>query len=350
MGSEKSVFNKFITIALLSILIIGAIGGFLFYKVCYAANINLKVKDADYLYIKTGSNYDDVLQLLKSKQLLISDQTFDFLAKRKNYPNKVTPGRYKLFKGMSNIALIDMLRSGKQEPLNLTLNTVRTKEQLASLIAGKLEVDSVAFLQMLNDSAFLDSLGFNKSTIICMFIPNTYQFFWNTNARAFVKRMNREYNSFWNTDRIAKAKLIGLTPVQVVTLASIVQEETQMAEDRPVVAGVYINRLKKNMPLEADPTLKFAKGDFAIKRILNEDKKIDSPYNTYMYVGLPPGPINLPSVDYINAVLNYAEHDYLFFCAREDLKGYSNFAKTYEEHLVNAKKYQAELNRRNIKR
>ena len=162
--------------------------------------------------------------------------------------------------------------------------------------------------------------------------------------------MNNEYNRFWNVERLAKAKSIGLTPVQVATLASIVQEETQMAEDRPIVAGVYINRLKKNMPLEADPTLKFAKGDFAIKRVLNEDKKIDSPYNTYMYAGLPPGPINLPSKDYINAVLNYSVHDYLFFCAREDLLGYSNFAKTYQQHLINARKYQAELNRRNIKR
>ena len=350
MGSEKSVFSKLIRIASISILIIGSVSGLIFYKLCYAPNVNLNGKDADYLYIKTGSGYDDVLLLFKANQILINQGTFDFLAKRKNYPNKVAPGRYKLFKGMSNMALVDLLRSGKQEPLNVTFNSVRTKEQLVSLIGGKLEVDSVTFLKMLNDSAFVDSLGFNKNTILCMFIPNTYQFFWTTNARAFIKRMNKEYNSFWNTGRIAKAKSIGLSPVEVTSLASIVQEETQMAEDRSLVAGVYMNRLKKNMPLEADPTLKFAKGDFAIKRILNEDKKIDSPYNTYMYAGLPPGPINLPSVDYINAVLNYTRHDYLFFCAREDLKGYSNFAITYQEHLVNARKYQAELNRRNITR
>jgi UPF0755 protein len=350
MGSEKSVFSKFLKIATLVVIILGAIGGFLFYKVCYSPNVNLNGKEIDYLYIKTGSSYADVLQMLIEKNMLINEQTFEFIANRKNYPNKVSPGRYKLTKGMNNISLVDLLRSGKQEPINVTFNSVRTKEQLASLIGSKLEVDSVAFLEMLNDSAFLDSLGFNKNTIICMFIPNTYEFFWTTNARTFIKRMNREYLSFWNEDKLAKAKYIGLSPVQVSTLASIVQEETQMAEDRPVVAGVYINRLKKNMPLEADPTLKFAKGDFTIKRILNEDKKIDSPYNTYMYSGLPPGPINLPSADYINAVLNYTEHDYLFFCAREDLMGYSNFAKTYQEHLINARKYQAELNRRNIKR
>lgn len=350
MALGKSVFRKIVLFGIIFLMVIALIGGFLFYKTCYAPNVNLEGKNTDYLYIKTGSTYVDVLALLSKNGFLINTQTFDFLAKRKNYPNKVYPGKYKIHNKMNNIALIDLLRSGKQEPVNVIFNNIRTKEQLASLIANKLEVDSTAFVEMLNDTVFLDSLGFNKYTILSLFIPNTYQFFWTTNAKAFIKRMNNEYRSFWNVDRLTKAKSIDLTPVQVSTLASIVQEETQMATDRAIIAGVYINRLKKNMPLEADPTLKFAKGDFTIKRVLNEDKKIDSPYNTYMYAGLPPGPINLPSTDYINAVLNYSVHDYLFFCAREDLMGYSNFAKTYSQHLINARKYQAELNRRNIKR
>jgi UPF0755 protein len=350
MAKKKSTFKKVIKWLPVLLLIAGVAAGYLFYIAVYAPNVNLHGKKTDYLYLPTGSSYSDLKSILEKNDFIKNKITFDWVAKRKNYFKKVLPGRYLIEDGMSNDALINLLRSGKQEPLNLTFTNIRTKKQLASIVGLKLEADSNQLLQLLNDSDFANSLGFNTQTIMCLFIPNTYQFLWTTNDSAFIKRMEREYKNFWNDDRKAKAKQNGMTTEEVTILASIIQEETNMAADRPIIAGVYINRLKKFMPLEADPTLKFAIGDFTIQRLLNEDKQFESPYNTYKYAGLPPGPIDLPSIESIDAVLNYTSHDYLFFCAREDFSGYSNFATTYDQHLVNARKYQAELNRRNIKR
>ncbi|MEO8147208.1 MAG: endolytic transglycosylase MltG [Bacteroidia bacterium] len=350
MARKKSSFKRIMIWLFTVILIIAAAGGYLLYSFIYGPNVDLHGQKTDFLYIPTGSNFDDVSSIINKNNFIKNKTSFEWVAKRKNYLKKVLPGRYLINNGMSNDEFINLLRSGKQEPLNLTFTNIRTKKQLASIVGSKLEADSIELLQLLNDTAFAKKMGFNKETIMCLFIPNTYQFFWTTNDSAFIKRMAREYKNFWNEERRAKAKQIGMTTEDVTILASIVQEETNMTADKPIVAGVYINRLNKNMTLDADPTLKFAIGDFTIQRLLNEDKLLESPYNTYKYAGLPPGPINLPAIETIDAVLNYTNHDYLFFCAREDFSGYSNFAATYEQHLVNARKYQAELNRRNIKR
>ncbi len=347
MKSKSKKILIWITVVLLAA---GGSAAFLFYQAVYAPNLILAGKTIDYIYIPTNSNFDDVMKILSEKKILQSMQTFEWLAKRKNYTNKVLPGRYRVNNNMSNSELINLLRSGKQEPLKLTFNNIRTKVQLAGIIGSRLEADSNSLLKLLNDSVYTNTLGFTVENIMCMFIPNTYEFYWTTSDSGFIKRMQREYENFWNENRKAKASEIGMSKTEVGILASIVDQETNMNDDKPIVAGVYINRLKKNMPLEADPTLKFALGDFSIKRILNADKQIESPYNTYKYAGLPPGPICIPSITSIDAVLNYSQHEYLFFCAREDFSGYSNFACTYEQHLVNARKYQSELNRRNIKR
>jgi UPF0755 protein len=202
---------------------------------------------------------------------------------------------------------------------------------------------------LFNDDLYLKQYGFNSENCIAMFIPNTYEFYWNTPAKKFMERMAREYKAFWNPSRKMKAKTIGLTQAQVAVLASIVEQETHRDDEKPIVAGVYLNRYKKGWKLEADPTLVYALGNFTVQRVLNQYKEIDSPYNTYMYAGLPPGPICIPSISSIDAVLNYSKHEYFYFCARDDFSGYHCYAKTYTEHLVNAKRFQKELNRRKIR-
>ncbi len=251
---------------------------------------------------------------------------------------------------MSNSDIVNMLRLGKQDPVKLEFNSIRTVAQLAGAIGQQLEVDSIAFLALFNDRAYLESKGFTTENAISVFIPNTYSVNWNINAKSLFERMCKEYDKFWNSSRKSLAKSIDLSPTEVSTLASIVEQETAKNDEKPVVAGVYLNRLRKDMLLEADPTLIFAAGDFSIHRVLNVHKEINSPYNTYMYKGLPPGPICVPSPASIDAVLHYKKHNYLYFCAKETLDGYHNFAENYKEHLSNAKRYQAALDRMKIKK
>lgn len=266
-----------------------------------------------------------------------------------NYTERVIPGRYEITDNMNNRQLLQLLRSGKQVPIKITFNNIRTKSDLASRISKQIEADSTQIAAMLSDSLLLKEEALNSDNVLCLFIPNTYEMYWNTSATDFFKRMKREYDNFWNTSRRQKAEQQGLTPVQVSILASIVQSETKQNAEKPRVAGVYLNRLRQNWKLEADPTLVFALGDFSIKRVLNEYKTIDSPYNTYKYFGLPPGPICLPDISSIDAVLNAESHQFMYFCAREDMSGFHSFAKDYNTHLLNARRYQAELNRRNIR-
>ena len=222
-------------------------------------------------------------------------------------------------------------------------------EKLAGSISSRLMLDSATIVSALKDSVFCKQQGYTTQTIACLFIPNTYQVYWDMNIDEFFARMQKEHKRFWNDERIEKAKRTGLTPEQVSTLASIVDEETAKNDEKPMIAGLYINRLKKDMLLQADPTVKFACGDFGLRRILNKHLTVDSPYNTYKYIGLPPGPIRIPSITGIESVLNHTNHDYLYMCAKEDFSGYHNFAKTMSGHLQNAQRYQRELNRRNIK-
>ncbi len=301
------------------------------------------------LYIPAGADYQSVLDSLRQRRLLHSERTFDWVAQRMNYPNKVRPGRYLLQSGMNNRRLVAMLRSGSQSPVEFTIHNIRTKADLVHLAGKKLEIDTIALMQLLNDTTILDTAGFTPDNIIAMFMADTYQLNWTTNHKAFFKRMYHEYNQFWTAERQALADTIRLTPHQVVALAAIVEEEVKHNDEMPRIAGVYLNRLRINMPLQADPTVRYAVGNFALQRLLKEHTEIKSPYNTYKRTGLPPGPIRIPSKIAIASTLKAEKNEYIYFCAKEDFSGYSNFAVTYQDHLLNARKYRDELDRRGIK-
>lgn len=303
-----------------------------------------------YLYVPTGADFREETDSLLKNGFLTDPARFETYAKAKGVTDRVRSGRYKLTEGMSYRALFGMLQRGEQAPVNLTFNNIRTKERLAAVVSRYIEPDSVQLLYALNDPAVAARYGFTGETFAGMFIPDTYQFYWNTSAEGFLDRMQKEYEKFWNTDREKKREAIGLTRNEVITLASIVREETIMSDEMPRVAGVYMNRLKIGMLLQADPTLKFAVGDFSIRRVLDIHKEVESPYNTYKYAGLPPGPICIPPIKAIDSVLDYESHNYYYFCAREDFSGYHNFARTLPEHNRNAALYHAALNRRGIRR
>jgi UPF0755 protein len=334
---------------LLFIVIIG--GGLLAlgtYQVLFRSNVWLNGSKSAGIIIPNNSDWNEVKNLLYSKGLISSHETFEWVARFKNYPGHIKPGHYLLKEGMSNLQLVNKLRNGKQDPVNLVFNNIRTKEDLAGKLGAQLEADSASFIKLLNDPVYVQKFGMTPATIITMFIPNTYEIYWTTSPEKFMERMNKEFNNFWNETRKQKLGGTGLTRIQAMTLASIVEKESNKNDKKPVIAGVYMNRLKQGWLLQADPTLVFAIGDFTIKRVLNAYKTIDSPYNTYRYLGLPPGPICIPSISSIDAVLNYQQHDYMFFCAREDFSGYHNFAVTPAQHAVNAAKYQQALNQRGI--
>ena len=258
-------------------------------------------------------------------------------------------GRYAVEPGMNNLTMLNNLRRGHQEATRITFNNIRFKQDLAERLAGQLMIGENDLLSLLTDSAYCASLGFTTETVLILFIPNTYEVYWNISAEKLMQRMQREYKNFWNDARLAKAKEIGMTPVEVAILASIVEEETAATDEYPVVAGLYLNRLQRGIPLQADPTVKFAVGDFSLQRILFEHLEIDSPYNTYKHAGLPPGPLRIPTIKGLDAVLNHMKHNYLYMCAKEDFSGRHNFAATLAEHNRNANRYRAELNRRKIR-
>ena len=311
---------------------------------------NTSIQDEDtYLYISDDDQFEDVLEQIKDKSLLINDFTFKVLAKQIKYDQKIRPGRYKITPGMSNFILLRKLRGGKQDPVKLVINNIRTKEQLAGRLSSMIMADSLSIINALNDSVFLKQYDLNPYNAVIFFIPNTYEVFWDTDTKELFDRMKKEFNAFWNEDRLTKAAAIPMTQTEVMTLASIVEEETNKKKEHPIIAGLYINRLKIDMPLQACPTIRFALNDYTINRVLIKHLKVKSPFNTYKNKGLPPGPIRLPSPTTIDAVLNYEKHDYLFMTAKETLNGEHNFAVTYAEHSINAKKYQQELNRLGIK-
>ena len=337
--------KKLIRIILLVVLL--TVGGTAlhYYNTLFKSNVT-NTED-EYLYIPTNSTFEDVMNIVKSENIIADTETFAWVAKRMKYKN-IKPGKYKITKGMSNVELIRMLRAGKQEPIKLQFQNIRLKKDFAGYIGSQLEVDSTQFLSMLDSMDLLRTLGFDEENIFCMFIPNTYEFYWNTSAEKFITKMHDEYGKFWNDERKAKAKKIGLSPIEVSVLASIVDQEALVNSELKRVAGVYMNRLNRDMKLEADPTVIYAIGDFGIKRVLNRMLQYNSPYNTYMYKGLPPGPICMPSVAAIDAVLSYEKHNYIYFCAKEDFSGYHNFASTVAEHQANARKFQQALTKRRI--
>lgn len=315
--------------------------------VFFAPNISLNNEEKAYLCIRDSSSMDDVITELQKTANVFNISAFKQVAMVFKY-TKIRPGRYELSDGMNNFKLVRILRNGRQTPLKLTFNNIRTKEQLAGRLSKVLMADSLSIIQLMNDSAYLASFNLNSNTAIANFIPNTYEMFWDLDARELFERMRKEYDIFWTDERKAKAASIPLSPVEVATLASIVEEETNSKSERPMVAGLYINRLKTNMPLQADPTLKFAVGDFSIKRLKLEHILKISPYNTYRNKGLPPGPIRVASQNGMDAVLNYVKHDYIFMCAKETFNGEHNFAVSYAEHQANARRYQKALDERKI--
>ncbi len=309
---------------------------------------NVSTEENYSLYIYSDDEFETTKDKLYSDSLIINNRSFEWLAKRLDYPKYIKSGHYVIRNGMNNNQLLNMLRSGSQTPVKFTFNNIRTIEQLASRIDEQLEMDSLSFLNAVNQNETLKEMGFDKENVAALFIPNTYELYWNIDADEFVEKMINEYNRFWNEDRLAKAKKQNLTPIKVSILASIVDKETAKVSEMPRIAGVYINRLKKNWLLQADPTLIFAVGDFEIKRVLDVHKEIESPYNTYKYIGLPPGPICIPSIAAIDAVLNAENHKYFYFCAKDDLSGYHVFARNMREHNINADKYRKALNKKKI--
>lgn len=332
---------------MLVILIIAAlVAGYYLYQAIYSNNVWITEGKATSVYIPTGADFEDVSQELYGKGIIVDRNTFEWLAARKKYPELVKPGHFVIHEGMSNDQLINMLRLGHQVPINVTFNNIRTKELLAKRVAIQIEADSASIMVLLNDPVYMAKMGLDTEEALTMIIPNTYEFYWNTSAEQFMERMYKEYNTFWSDARRSKAKDIPLSMPEVSILASIVEKETNKNDEKDVIAGVYINRLNKNWLLQADPTLVYASGDFGLTRVLNVHKEIDSPYNTYMYAGLPPGPICIPSIASVDAVLNYDKNDYFFFCAKDDFSGYHVFAKSITQHNKNARKYHKALKNR----
>ena len=315
-----------------------------------------KSGNTEYVYIDSDDNIDSVYNKVKPIANGIPFQAFHTLTNHSGYAEHIRTGRYAIHPGDGALKIWRHLKNGLQEPVNLTVPSVRTLDKLAGELSKRLMMDSITLYQALTNEEMCKKYGYDTSTIACMFIPNTYDIYWNTSVEKFFDRMQKESKKFWNFERTEKAKNMNLTPNEVITLASIVDEETANNAEKPMVAGMYYNRLKlrdaeypNGMPLQADPTIKFAWKKFELKRIYNNLLHIDSPYNTYKNTGLPPGPIRIPSVAGIDAVLNHVHHDYLYMCAKEDFSGTHNFAKTYQEHLQNAAKYSKALNDRGIK-
>lgn len=323
-----------------SFLILGLAGGYAAWQVF---GPTVSAPENKYFYVKTGAVYSDVRRSLIDQQIIRNIFFFDLVSKQIKYPKLVKAGRYRIKSGSSVLNVLRMLRSGDQTPLNLVINKIRFKEDLAQKIAANFECDSASVVQLLTDSETLRKYSVNNNTVMTMVIPNTYSFNWNSSAKKIIAKLYAEKEKFWNEERRAKAKALNLTPEQVYTMASIVEEETNKENDKGKIASVYLNRMNRGMKLQADPTVKFAMKDFGLKRILFTHLSYPSPFNTYVQTGLPPGPICTPSTNTIDAVLNAPQTNYIFFVAKPDFNGYSNFATSYAEHLVFARAYQQAL-------
>ena len=344
---KSSMFKKFIIAFVLVILVALGLTGYNYYTKYFGPNVT---GSQEYLYIHTGAGFNDVYKTIKDQNIVKDTDAFYSAAQNMNYIDRVKPGRYHLHQGMSNRRLINMLASGTQEPVTLSFHNLRLKEQFAGFVGKKIEPDSTAILSLLDSASYLKQFGFTPDNVYTMFLPNTYQLYWNSSPEKFFKKMHGAYEKFWTGERRAKALAINLDPVQVTILASIVDAEALHDDEMPTIAGLYLNRLKKGMKLESDPTIIFAENDFTIRRVLSRYLSINSPYNTYMHTGLPPGPIMMPSVNAINSVLDYQKSDYIYMCAKEDFSGYHNFATNMADHQANARRFHEAENERNIKR
>jgi len=339
---RKNIFILFSLISAIAFIVL-----WLAYGAIFKTNVVIENENAE-VYIPEKSTVEEVAFLLKHSKIIDDERTFLWVAGLKKFHMPSKGGRYIIKSGWSNNDIINNLRVGSEIPVQLTFNNIRTPQDLSARIADQLALDSADMMACFNDYDFIHSLGFDFETVIAIFIPNTYEVYWTTDAKALFKRMKREYDAFWNDTRIAQAKLAGYSPVEIMTIASIVDEETLKSSEKPIMAGVYINRLKRGIPMQACPTLKFALNDFSIKRILYEHQEVESPYNTYKHKGLPPGPIRIASTSTIDSVLNYKKHSYLYFCAKDDFSGEHYFSKTLREHNAYAQRYHQALNKQRI--
>jgi UPF0755 protein len=330
--------------ALIGLVVLGVAAGavYLYY---FKTNVPEDLQN-EYVKIPTGSDMDDLVKQLDTEGVILDADNFKQWASWLDFKN-VRAGRFKITKGWSSYDLVKHLQRAEQSPVKIVLNNERTPAQVAGKIAKVFERDSLAFLTAFQDKNLIDSLGLKYETLMCVFLPNTYSFMWNTEPRKFLERMATEYKKYWNAERTAKAKVQGLTPDQAVTMASIVEGESKYDDEKKRVAGAYLNRLKRNMRLQADPTVQFALMEIenakSFRRLMNRDYLTPHPYNTYMNDGLPPGPVCMPAPTSIEAVLSPEEHNFVYFCAKPDMAGYHNFAETLEQHLVNVKIYQKSL-------
>jgi UPF0755 protein len=304
----------------------------------------------EYLYIHTGATYADVYKTIRDENIVKDSTTFNWSAQRMDYPSRIKAGRYRLHEGMTNRHLINVLASGEQSPVSLSFHNLRLKQQFAGFVSKKIEPDSLSIIHLLDSADFVQQYGFTTDNVYTVFLPNTYELYWNTSPQKFFKRMFANYQAFWTPERKQRAEEINLSPVQVSILASIVDAEALHDDEMPTIAGLYLNRLRIGMKLESDPTIIFALNDFTIHRVLKKDLDVVSPYNTYMHTGLPPGPVMMPSINAINSVLDYTKSDYIYMCAKSDFSGYHAFATNVADHLVNAHKYQQALNERHIEK
>jgi len=344
---KKSFTKRLVAAVFVALILIGTVVAYTYYKRYFAPNVT---DIEEYVYVRTGSSFEQLMEELGEKNILGDTASFRKAAQNMGYPSRLKPGRYRLQQGMNNRTLINMLGGGFQEPVKLRFQNIRLKDQFAGFIATQIEPDSATLVALINSDTLAAKYGFNTDNFFAMFIPNTYELYWNISANDFFARMHTEYDKFWTDERKEKASAIHLSPIEVSVLASIVKGEALHVDEMPKIAGLYLNRLSKGILLQADPTVIFAANDFTIRRVLNRHLRTDSPYNTYIHKGLPPGPIMMPSIAAIDAVLNYQKHDYIYMCAKEDFSGYHNFSTNVAEHLVNARKFQQALNERNIKK
>lgn len=338
------MWKKLILIVLIILLAGAAFIGWRFFM----SNTAFSEK-SKYLYIRTGhATYDEVFQTIKDSQLVNNPSSFDFLAHRMDLPEKIRAGRYEIQKGMSLSDIVRMLRNGRQSPVNLVITKLRTKENLAALIGRKFECDSASVMGYISNTDTLNAYGFDTNTIMATIYPNTYTYFWNTTPSAIFKKLFAEYKTVWTPERVQQATALGLTPVKAYTLASIIEEETQNNSEKDTMASVYLNRYNAGMPLQADPTVKFALRDFSLKRIYEKHLTVESPYNTYRHKGLPPGPICTPSLTTLDKVLQSPKTKYLYFVVSPDLSRHI-FTENYEDHLIYAREFHKSMDERAAK-
>ena len=347
--SKGGLVKKIVVLFVLGAL---AFAAFWAYENIFKSNVHLNGKKYTYIYVKTNATFDDLLDELYSQNIIDDHVSFEWMAKEMDLPEHINSGKYRIDAKMSNRSIAKMIINAKQEKVKLSFNSqIRTKEQFIEYVSDKLEIESGELEDYCsNDDILADEYGLNSENFMCLIVPDTYEVDWTTHINDLFELLEKSYAEVWTKVKKDKAKSIGYSVPEVIAIASIVQSESGIKTEQQKIAGVYINRLKQNMKLQADPTVVFANGNFDVQRVLSADKEIDSAYNTYRYKGLPPGPICLVNPSVIDAVLNYSKHNYTYFCAKADFSGYSNFTNDYKVHMKNASAYQEALNKKGIKR